>query len=291
MILAAHEAPYTLFVEDDEYPMNPREDCDPFGKMVCWHRRYSLGDKHQYDDPEDFLRDLYRKSVDDNAKRLIFFLKSGKARGARLEYNRHTHEWELYTYWCLRTIIGDSKPRWDLESSAPKSQLNDSGWFFDDMLNALTIDDLKELLGEREDLVILPLFLYDHSMLSMSTGSFLGRAVHAEWDSGQVGYTYADREEIEKNYGAVNKETVKKAEEVLEAEVESYDTYLRGECYGFRLYKDGEEEDSCWGFLGDVDDMLKELPSYLPEECAGLVEKLEECDDSEETYLMEHLPA
>ena len=89
----------------------------------------------------------------------------------------------------------------------------------------------------------------------------------------------------------MNKETVKKAEEVLEAEVESYDMYLRGECYGFRLYKDGEEEDSCWGFLGDVDDMLKELPSYLPEECAGLIGKLEECDDSEEAYLLEHLPA
>ena len=61
MILAAHEAPYTLFVEDDDYPMNPREDCDPFGKMVCWHSRYSLGDKHDYDDPEDFLRDLARR--------------------------------------------------------------------------------------------------------------------------------------------------------------------------------------------------------------------------------------
>lgn len=286
MILAAHEAPYTLFVEDDNFPLNPRKDCDPFGKMFCWHNRYRLGDKHDYDDPEDFLRDLYRKSVDDNAKRLISFLKSGEARGARLEYNRHTHEWELYTYWCLRTIIGDSQPRWDLESSAPKSQLNDNGWFYDDMLNALTIDDLKELIGEREDLVILPLFLFDHSGITMSTRDFGDR-----WDSGQVGWIYADREMIEKNYGNINKETVKKAEEALEGEVESYDMYLRGECYGYRLYKDGEEEDSCWGFLGDVDDMLKELPSYLPDGCAGLVEKLEDCTESEKEYLFDHQSA
>lgn len=283
-MLAAHEAPYTLFVEQDDFPINPRKDWEPFGKMVCWHRRYSLGDKHEYGDPEDFLRDLYRKTEGDHGKRLISFLKSGKARGARLEYNRRTHEWELYTYWCLRTIIGDSQPRWDLESSAPKSQLNDNGWFYDDMLNALTIDDLKELLGEREDLVILPLFLFDHSGITMSTHDFGDR-----WDSGQVGWIYADREMIEKNYGAVNKETVQKAEELLEGEVESYNMYLRGECYGFRLYKDDKEEDSCWGFLCDVDDMLKELPSYLPDQCVGSIDKLEECDDSEDDYLSEHL--
>ena len=36
----------------------------------------------------------------------------------------------------------------------------------------------------------------------------------------------------------------------MRGEVECYDSYLRGEAYGFELYKDGELEDSCWGFIG-----------------------------------------
>ncbi|MAY33064.1 MAG: hypothetical protein CMM86_10715 [Rhodovulum sp.] len=28
------------------------------GTLICWHRRYRLGDSHQFDSPEAFLRDL-----------------------------------------------------------------------------------------------------------------------------------------------------------------------------------------------------------------------------------------
>jgi hypothetical protein len=38
----------------DEDPDNPRECYDNFGKMVCFHRRYSIGDKHDFKTPEDF---------------------------------------------------------------------------------------------------------------------------------------------------------------------------------------------------------------------------------------------
>ena len=275
MIYAAHETPYTLIIEPDSESLNPRVDYDNLGRMVCWHRRYRLGDEHDFSDPEVFLRDLYRRSVNDHAKRLVAFLKSGKARGSRLEYNRHTHEWELYSRSYWKTILGNSEPDWYLEQSAPKSQLNDDGWFFDNMMDALTIDDLKELLAERDDAVILPLYLYDHSGLAMSTGSFVGRAVHAEWDSGQVGYIYADRDMIQKEYGKISPETVKCAETVLEGEVNDFDLYLRGECYGFRLFKDGDEEDACWGFLGEIDDIKEDIRGYLPEQCAGLADQLE----------------
>lgn len=275
MIYAAHEAPYTLIIEPDSDPLNPRVDYDNLGRMVCWHSRYRLGDEHSFADPEDFLRDLYRRSVNDYGKRLVAFLKSGKARGSRLEYNRHTHEWELYSRSYWKTILGNSEPDWYLEQSAPKSQLNDGGWFFDNMLDALTIDDLKELLAEYDDVVILPLYLYDHSGLAMSTGSFVGRAIHAEWDSGQVGYIYADRDMIQKEYGKISPETVKCAETVLEGEVKDFDLYLHGECYGFRLFKDCDEEDACWGFLGKIDDIKEDIRGYLPEQCAGLADQME----------------
>lgn len=285
MIYAATEGRRTLIVEQDDDPANPRKDCNPFGRMICWHRRYSLGDDHGFNSPEDFLRDLYRRSIQDGGKRLVSFLKSGKARGSRLEYNRHTHEWDLYSRSYWKTILGNSEPDWYLEQSAPKSQLNDSGWFFDSMLDALTIDDLKELLAEREDTVILPLYLYDHSGLAMSTVPFAGRASHAEWDSGQVGYIYTNRDDIRRDFGEVTPETIKQAGAALESEVRQYDAYLRGDCWGYRTYMHGRETDACWGFLGDIDDIRRDIASHLAPGWDRLAERLEPYCQSAKEYL------
>lgn len=46
--------------------------------------------------------------------------------------------------------------------------------------------------------------------------------------------------------------------------------------YGFELYKDGELEDSCWGFIGDFENALKDIEEYLPDECSGITGELTE---------------
>ena len=66
-MLTATRGPYLLVVQQDDSPFNPRED-DNFGKMVCFHRQYSLGDHHNYIDKDDFLRDLYLKTVGDDER-------------------------------------------------------------------------------------------------------------------------------------------------------------------------------------------------------------------------------
>lgn len=114
----------------------------------------------------------------------------------------------------------------------------------------MSIDELKAVLARQPDLVILPVYLYDHSGLAMSTGSFLGRALHADWDSGQVGYIYATREDILKAFGDITPETEKRARKALEAEVKDYDAWLRGDCWGYRAYMYGHEMDACWGLRG-----------------------------------------
>ena len=153
------------------------------------------------------------------------------------------------------------------------------------MLDALTIDDLKELLAEQKDIIILPLYLYDHSGISISTGSFVGRAVHAEWDSGQVGYIYADHDDILNNFGEITPDTIHRAKECLEGEVEAYDAVLRGDCWGYRTYIYSQEMDSCWGFLGDIDDIKKDISSCLADGWNQLVDKLEPRYQSVKEYL------
>lgn len=54
---------YTLKIIPDENPLNPRTDCDHLGIMLCWHRRYSLGDSHSYDTPQDFAESAAAKDL------------------------------------------------------------------------------------------------------------------------------------------------------------------------------------------------------------------------------------
>jgi len=123
--------------------------------------------------------------------------------------------------------------------------------------------DVKEFIRmEYKAEVILPLYLYDHSGITISTKPF-----QCGWDSGQVGFIYIDPEMNINNAGKpFSKEQL---EEDLRAEVELYDMYLRGEVYWYKILEkqrpskecpccheifDGEEEwveiDLCSGFYG-----------------------------------------
>ena len=116
-------------------------------------------------------------------------------------------------------------------------------------------EQLQDWINSREDFVILPLYLYDHSGITMSTSAF-----SCSWDSGQVGYIYCSTDKILKEYGTTDLDTLTKVENILEGEVETYNQYLTGDVYGFELYKvktcnEGHKHldflDSCHGFYGD----------------------------------------
>ena len=56
----------------DEFPLNPREEFDNLGTMVCWHNRYLLGDEHRYTNPRHFLHTLasYEGLSEDEAENM-----------------------------------------------------------------------------------------------------------------------------------------------------------------------------------------------------------------------------
>lgn len=62
---------YTINITHDEYADSPRE-WDNLGTMVCFHRRYNLGDEHCYD-KEDFNSwdELEKQIVKDNGPCII----------------------------------------------------------------------------------------------------------------------------------------------------------------------------------------------------------------------------
>jgi hypothetical protein len=120
------------------------------------------------------------------------------------------------------------------------------------------------------DFVIKPIYLYDHSGITINTTGF-----SCPWDSGMVGWIYASNKDIEKEYGAINSETVEKAKKLLMHEVGEYDYYLTDQCYGFKLYQNNKEIESCWGFSGEIRDVLNAIKEHLPNDCKSIVESLE----------------
>ena len=154
----------------DDDPINPRKDYDNLGTMMCWHPRYTLGDKQL------------------------------------------PREWE---------------PEEWVKEYVPKGS------------------------------VILPLNLYDHSGITMSTGSF-----SCDWDSGQVGVIFATPEQIRECFMVkrISKKVRTRAEECLKNEVAIYDHMLTGQVYGYTIETSEDCEtcskpeleaiESCWGFFG-----------------------------------------
>ena len=116
----------------------------------------------------------------------------------------------------------------------------------------------REILRKGD--VFLPLYLLDHSGLTMSTSDF-----GDPWDSGQVGWIYITAEKARKecNWKRLTKSRRDALKKWLKAEVEVYDEYLRGEVYFAEILEDGETIDSCGGFYGDdgISAALEGLPS------------------------------
>jgi hypothetical protein len=124
---------------------------------------------------------------------------------------------------------------------------------------------------ELDAAVVLPLFLYDHSGITISTSSFSCR-----WDSGQIGFIYVTKDTLKKEFNVkrITEQIKEKATKILEGEVETYDQYITGDVYSYEIvkinkcehgHKHEETEGSCSGFYGDdwknngiLDDLSKE---------------------------------
>lgn len=165
-------------------------------------------------------------------------------------------EWDnLGTMVCThrRYSLGDLSGYKDLETEVCSHRELEYGYDLSDLIQA----------AEKLGFIILPLYLYDHSGITMNTTGF-----SCPWDSGQVGVIFVTREKVRKDYGVkrISPKLLNQVQGYLKSEVEVYDQYLRGDVYGFKLMDDDDTEiDSCWGFFGD-DHKTNGMMDYWPEE-------------------------
>lgn len=156
-----------VFRDDIENPRKYYQDSN-IGRMICFHKNYSLGDEHKFARHEDF-----DKWIDE-------------------------HKMEIA---CIK-----------------------------------------------------PLYLYDHSGLSMSTSPFADK-----WDSGQVGYIYTTYDLAE----AFGYADTKAIENKLENEVFEYSSWLEGvpEYYSFQITDEDDNLIESMGVfeLTSKDEMFDEM--------------------------------
>lgn len=156
---------YTIEIHQDKFGEDPRS-WNNLGKMICFHKRYSLGDKHNID--------------------------------------------SSFSFW----------------------------------------EELKNLLYKDYDaLIVIPLYMYDHSGITIRTYPF-----SCPWDSGQIGFIYASKSDIRKEYSVkrISKKLKELVKNVLISEVETYDQFVCGDVYGYNVDDSitGEHVGSCYGFYG-----------------------------------------
>lgn len=113
-----------------------------------------------------------------------------------------------------------------------------------------TLQDALAVL--RRHCIALPVWLYDHSGTCYKAAE--ENPFHCPWDSGFVGFVFVRKEIARKEFGRLNAANTAKVLDVLKAEVDTYSAWANGEVYCYRITdEDGEELDSCYGFIGDSD--------------------------------------
>ena len=131
------------------------------------------------------------------------------------------------------------------------------------------------LIKEKKAKVILPLYLYDHTEITINyerTYPFT-----CPWDTSEVGYIYATEDMIKKwfNVDKVGEKELEDTKKILKQEVKTYDNYIKGEIYLYNLLEVNECNlghkhenllDSCGGFFYSdnlIDDIFIQMEEKI----------------------------
>ena len=110
-------------------------------------------------------------------------------------------------------------------------------------------DEMEAAIRKQENVaVIQPLYLMDHSGLSIRTTPF-----GCPWDSGQIGFAWITREQAKTVFLRKNmsKKLLADLNKIIVNEVKTYDDYLTGAVYVVSIENpDGDVVEACGGYFG-----------------------------------------
>lgn len=127
--------------------------------------------------------------------------------------------------------------------------------------------DFKEYLKSQsltiEDIIYTPVYMYDHSGISLSSTPFSCR-----WDSGHYGYHFVTKSKVRSKYGVKNISPKLRTTilQILDNELNIYNDYINGNCYEFRIYANDTDDcciDQCGGFIGSLDNVKLSIAEHI----------------------------
>lgn len=102
----------------------------------------------------------------------------------------------------------------------------------DEEIDEMTFAEEIQFILDQDDVCGLPLWLYDHSGISISTGRV------CPWDSSLVGLIFVEKDFFIEHTCITNEENWKKeAKGMLEDKIEVYNYFLQGNVYMWTLYE------------------------------------------------------
>lgn len=216
---------YRIDIDPDPYPHDPREDFEPMGKMICFHSRYNLGDEHNYG-AETLMEELAEEACPNLRSFIEYWQNTGYAR--LVEKN---------------------------EKADTTTPVLDAG--------RTVVEKIRKVVRQIIDrkFIILELYLYDHSGITMSSAPFSD-----PWDSGQIGIMVMTKEQAQNEYKD-DPDYIAKATNCMEMEVKAYDAYLTGDVFGWALTDpEGCHIESCYGYYGydeNIDYIMSEVKAIV----------------------------
>ncbi len=188
----------------------------------------------------------------------------------------NTHRYTSWEEWFVNEIL---VPELDFELEDDDAMYDHNEEDDADYINPERVAAERErrIKEAEESIVYLPLFLYDHSGITMYTSGT--RALyyqHEDWDSMQVGYIYVWEDKARYEWGDEWRE---RAENYLNGEVQEYDAYLRGDIICFTLEGIADDNDDihegCCGIYPDErGDFTDGIRAYIPEDAYELLDEL-----------------
>lgn len=117
---------------------------------------------------------------------------------------------------------------------------------------------------KQSEVIAYPITKYEHGVISLS----LGDTRTCDFDSGIIGFIYADKDKIRKGFGVkrITAAIEEQVAEIFAGELETQSDYLNGEVFAYRIYQVNTDEfakygehclenseilDSCCGYFGE----------------------------------------
>lgn len=190
-----------------------------------------------------YLKEIYGDETGVHRDMYCFVLKQDY-------YAENPREWDN-----VCTIVS-ARGDWDISDSGHSLSGNDE------------VREFLENLKKQSDIYWRYIYMYDHSGQTISLEPF-----NDPWDSGCCGIIFVTKETLQKECIGITDENWRdRAKSIVEGEIEIYDSYFRGEVYGYEIQQkqivehcnkttgkkwettEWEVVDSCSGFYGsDLD--------------------------------------